>query len=125
MTKSEIFKAAHKLAKAYQLENGGDYIIYLSMSLKNIIKSLTSGAADELLFGAMNKRIARVSSSLALNTRAVKKSCTHGLQEFKATYELEKAKSKLEAGKFFGKAFKKGGLVCAWVRSVEITQEAY
>ncbi|WP_350545860.1 hypothetical protein [Pseudoalteromonas sp. 5-MNA-CIBAN-0065] len=125
MTKSEIFKAAHKLAKAYQLENGGDYIVYLSMSLKNIIKSLTSNAADEVLFAAMNRRIAKVSSSLALNTRAVKKSYTHGLQEFKATYELEKAKRNLSNGKFFGKAFTKGGLVCAWVRSVEMVQEAY
>lgn len=125
MTKSELFKAAHKLAKAYQVKFGGDYVVYLSVSLKKIITAAKTRASKEVLFSAINKVISKVSSDLPVITRTVKQSFTHGLKEFKAAYELEKAKKTLEAGQFFGKAFKQNGLVCAWVRSEKMVQEAY
>lgn len=46
MTKSEIFKAAHKLAKATVCYIG-DYMIALSIALKNVIRANKQGASKE------------------------------------------------------------------------------
>ncbi len=73
MTKSELFKAAHKLAKAYQLKMGGDYAVYLSVALKNLNGAIKEGFQDEMLFKAMNFKIKEVSNKLALISRTVKK----------------------------------------------------
>lgn len=125
MTKSEMFKAAHKLAAAYKLDGNGDYIVCLSVALININKSVKAGYADEAIFKALNKRITKASDSLPLITKSVKIDATHGMMEFDATYQLEKARKNLETGKFFGKVFSKGKRVCAWVRSTRIEQQAY
>ncbi len=125
MTKSELFKAAHKLAKAYQVKMGGDYAVYLSVALKNLNKGIKAGFKDADLFKAMNAKIAAVSSKLALITRKVKQNLTHGRKEFDAEYKLETAKAKLEKGHFFGKTFTSNGMVCAWERSVKFVEEAY
>lgn len=126
MTKSEMFKAAHKLAKAYKAQvNTGDYSVYLSLALKNLNAAVKKGFADEAIFKAMNGKIAKVSDKLALITKQVKQSLTHGLKSFASQYELKAAKSELEEGQFFGKAFNKNGMINAWVRSVVIVNEAY
>ena len=56
MTKSQFFKAAHKLAKAYQASMGGDYVVYLSLALKNMVAA-SKVYSDEKVFAAMNKAI--------------------------------------------------------------------
>ena len=125
MTKSEMFKAAHKLAAAYKLDGNGDYVICFLSALINIRKSVKDGYADEVIFKALNKRIAKASDSLPLITKPVKIDATHGLMEFDAAYQLEKARKNLDAGKSFGKVFRKGSKVCAWVCSERIEHQAY
>ena len=125
MTKSEMFKAAHKLAKAYKVQVGGDYMVCLSCSLKAVIKASKQGFKDADMFKAINAKISKVSKELALITHEVKNNLTHGLKEFAATYKLEAAKKQLDKGHFFGEVFTKNGMVCAWERSITFTQEAY
>ena len=125
MTKSQIFKSAHKLAKAFQVECGGDYIVYLSLAIKAIYANLKKGRSPEDCFAAMNRRIKKVSCDLPLITREVKVRCTHGLREFDAHYKLEKARKELEDGQFFGKEFTKGRMICAYVTSFKVEQVAY
>ncbi len=125
MTKSEMFKAAHKLAKAYKVQMGGDYVIYLSFSLKALTKGIKAGLKDADIFGRINARIRKASRELKLITRQVKNNMTHGLKEFTATYKLEAAKKQLEKGHFFGEVFTKNKMICAWERSITFTQEAY
>ena len=78
-----MFKAAHKLAKAYKMQMTGDYSVYLSLALKNLNKAIKAGFNDTDLFKAMNAKIAKISNELKLITHSVKKSLTHGVKEFK------------------------------------------
>lgn len=125
MTKSEIFKAAHKLAKAYKMQCGGDYVVYLSIALKNLNNAVKKGFEDKDIFKAMNAKITKVSSELELITHKVKVSLTHGRKEFAKMHQLENAKRDLEAGHFFGKTFESNGMICAWERSTVTVNEAY
>ena len=123
MTKSELFKAAHKMAKVNKATFGGDYVIYLSHALKQIA-TLIKSMSKESLFKAMNVVI-KSRNGVDLITTAKKVQCTKGLQEFTHHYKLEKARRNLKEGQFFGKEFTKNGMICAWVRCTKINQIAY
>lgn len=125
MTKSELFKAAHKLAKAYkaQSNNSGDYIAYLSLALKNISAALIN-QTKERIFKRVNKTISNANLNCFI-TYTEKGHATHGQRTFSAMYELEKARKQLKDGQFFGKAFRVGKEIKAWVRSVTYSQVAY
>lgn len=123
MTKSQIFKAAHKLAKCNKAMFGGDYVVYLSLALKAIIKNSKRHSVEKIC-SSINKVIESRGGKDFI-TRAVKVSCTHGLKAFSHTYKLERARKQLPAGQFFGKVFEKNGEVCAWVRSTKVEQQAY
>lgn len=123
MNKSELFKAAHKLAKVYKKQLGGDYVAYLSYSLKAIIKSAKRNS-KESLFEALNKVIIKRGGD-DLITYPKKVLCSHGLKEFSHKYKLDNYKRELQKGRFLGEAFVKNGMFCAWERSYKIEQVAY
>lgn len=121
MTKSEVFKASHKLAKAWHKKLGGDYVVYFAKALKGTLAA-SKNLTDDCLFNAMNKIISKFGGDRFI-TKSVKSNCTHGLVEVKFEHQLNSYK--LEKGQFFGKAFSRDGKVCAWVRSISYVQEAY
>ena len=59
MTKSQIFKAAHKLAKCNKAAFGGDYVVYLSLALKSINKTRGLGHSVERICSSINKVITK------------------------------------------------------------------
>ena len=125
MTNSNIFKAAHKLAKAYKMQMSGDYAVYFQLALKNLNAAKKAGFKKDDLFKAMNAKIKAVSTDLALITHEVKRGLTHGLKTFNNQHKLNAAKNDLKNGQFFGKSFVKNGMINVWVRSVSFVQEAY
>lgn len=121
MTNSEIFKAAHKLAKALKNELGGDYIVYFAYSLKGVIK-MSKKLNKEVAFKKVNELVKRFNGTELL-TFSKKISATHGLKEFDKEYQMNNFK--LESGQFFGEVFYKNGKTCAYVRSFITEQIAY
>lgn len=127
MTKSELFKAAHKLAKAFKAISGGygDYIVYLQRALKSIIAaSKASNAKDSIIFKMINNTV-RTAELCCFITHSVKKHATHGQKVFDSMYKLEKARKELKIGQFFGQVSKSNGQVKAWVKSATTEQVAY
>ncbi len=125
MTKSELFKAAHKLAKAYKaVAKTGDYIVYFSVALKKLTEA-AKARSNETIFKAVNKQVRNAGLECFI-TYTKKINATHGLREFKKAWMLEKAAKELNKGEFFGQTFvNKSGMICAWVREIRYEQEAY
>ncbi len=125
MTNSEIFKAAHALAKAYQAKFKGDYVVYLSYAMKLVAGYNKECSNDETLFKAINNALVKQYNSNPVFFYEKKSRCTHGLLEFRKSYQLDKAAKGLEAGQSLGKRFTKNGMICAWVQSFEVKKVAY
>lgn len=125
MTKSELFKAAHKIAKAYKNNLGGDYAVYLSFALKQTIKAKKALKDTEQVFKAVNLGIKKHNGTdFMMQERTV--TASHGQLSFSHHYKLEKARAQLEKGQYLGKVFTdKKGNVCANVYSKEIELIAY
>ena len=123
MTKSELFKAAHKLAKAWYANLGGDYIVYFAKALKGTI-AFSKKAAKEVVFKHMNKIIKEQGGeSLIMYTTKVK--CTHGQHKFSHEYKMNNEARKLEKGHYFGKSWVSGGVIKVWEHSTRNEQRAY
>lgn len=124
MTKSEFFKAAHKMAKAYKQSLGGDYVVYLAYAMKTMVR-LSSKWSKEKIFANMNSAIKKHGGS-DLMMREVKENQTRGLKTFSHEYKLEKSRKDLAKGEFFGKVFvNAAGEYCAWVNAVVVKTVAY
>ena len=130
MNNSDIFKAAHAVAKAYQAEFGGHYSVYFQYALKSTHRAKKDGISKEKLFAGANKRIkaAQAKSGVALKllTKKVVTKGQYGLQEFSHRYKLDKAESELPVSSFFGKKFvNKEGQHCAWLLKETTAFAAY
>ena len=123
MTKSEILKAAHALAKGAQKKMGGDYAVYLSLYMSKVFAD-SKKIAKEAIFSAVNRATAKFGFNPVFLKRTEQKQ-THGLIECERGYQLDKEEKNLKSGRFLGKRFTKNGNVCAWVRSVKTVLVAY
>ena len=120
MTKSEIFIAAHKMAKAYKKKAGGfgDYIVYLQHALKNIIKKSKLSSAAVIL-----KKLNVYLSSHGIEgvIRCIKnKSVRAGTINADKRYKIKAPK-----GKTIGKIFKSDNGFIAYVYEIRSEVEYY
>ena len=72
MTKSEIFKAAHKLAKAHQKLMSGDYVVYLARAIRNVYRALKKGYSLEQMATKINDSLRKlgITGSCSLKLRS-------------------------------------------------------
>lgn len=128
MTKSEIFKAAHKLAKVYFARKCGHYSICLMFALKRVIadskKIGTNIALKEKMFAGINNALRSVGLDCFF-TKTITKHASMGVVEFTSIHELNKAAKKLESDQYFGKSWTEGGMKKAWLRSTKTIQVAF
>lgn len=134
MNNSIKFKAAHKLAKAYQVKmNGGDYAVYFSHALKLVNLGFKRAAkmidGEQAALTAMNKAIKKISKesgvTLLLITRKVKRHFSHGTESFTHRYKKEKRERELTGAYFFGMEWVKDRVIYANLRSTKYVDEAY
>ncbi len=124
MTKSELFKAAHAIAKAYKKESGcGDYAAYFSFALKKVAYGV-SKIGKEKMFKKINQAVVRAGSDYFV-TYKFKQNTMHGQLSFKKQYMLDKAEKQLEKGQFLGKRYYSNGEWKANVRSIQYVDVAY
>ncbi|MGX9458521.1 hypothetical protein ACWU37_16465 [Photobacterium damselae subsp. damselae] len=128
MTKSEIFKAAHKLAKAYKVSanNCGDYVVYLSLALKNVIRAVKKHGMVEA-FRRLNAAIKGYGkgADLALVT-FTRETIAHVdtiCEEKRGAFF--KALKNLKTGQSTGKTFERNGNLCAYVYETRNVEVAY
>lgn len=126
MNMSTVFKAAHKLAKAYKVNanNCGDYVVYFSLALKNVIRAFKKHGSFEALkrLNAAIKGYGK-GANLELVTYTKQESVQVGVICEEKRGAFFKALKNLKAGQSAGKAFERNGKFMAYVyesRNVEI-----
>lgn len=123
MTKSNIFKAAHKLAKAWHAKCGGDYVVYFAKALSGTLQ-LDKKASEDRICQTINKLIKENGGS-GLITYTVSVKVSHGQHKFSHEHKMNTAARNLAKGHYFGKSWVSNGVFKVWEHSTRKEEREY